>query len=1080
MSIFTRFTLRALDKSRVRTIVSIAGIALACALICAIGTSMVTIANGLYQRTLETEGSWQVSIDGLSSVGVEILANDSRTSALTTIEHYGAAALSVNDADTYGTYLELDSFPSSKNNLVVPPEISEGHAPTTTSEVVLPQYLKSATLADGTTAGSAQNGTPIAAGVVSNEPIQLGSTIYLTLGTRTQLEDATDGLTDSSILPNDPIVYESDNGTIAEYLSNLQPTRAFIVVGFYDTSSWHNSAGSLAFTAPAHRSINEDTSANTTSGTSTASTATTTLSNAPLTPLAITAFSSTNLNSYSDLTAYSLMFSGGKPAADESSFEAAAIAPEQTGLSTQIHDSLVRYQGMVDNRAIWSTIGSMVVILVSVVIVASISLIYNAFAISVSERTRQFGLLASLGASRRQLRRTVYIEAGILALIGIPLGLILGLMGTHVVFQLVGEGIAIILGTETQSIIVSPTILGFTALLTLITIAISAFVPAVRASHVSAVDAIRQTQDIKPSRRERRRQHRILRHTAKVNGMTEQAVFAISCKQNTSPYDTTSFETRIALAKPRRVDIIRLKLEGVSGWLAHRSLTRATSKGRVAVISLAVSVALLVISGTFGSYMEVTTGVIQQSSADLMVSAPTGRPNTSSVTDYVQGVNSAYAKLCASDGVEGMGFVTQFSAYAMEPQSMLNDLTNTESPYYIDTKENVYQNVNLTFLDETAWKAYLKQLGITNTAAYTDPAHPKAIALNSQLGRSNSSYLIREPFASTGTMTLFTEVAHRDNMTFLGIDYLPGTISSDSITNAPKQGKVGAQYQTFDENGIADKTVVEPLETSIQRTYNLEVGMLAEEAPEVDAAAVKNEQLTIYLPLSALPTLAEGVNTMISDEYENSIAKPFSLQNTNGYDIYDQLVLFFFTADSPSVAESKLQSTINQGLGNYVSSDTSGGSDANVVNYAEAMYQTRMMLVTVQTFTMCFAIICGLIAVANVFNTLSTSIILRRREFAMLKSVGMDNRMFYRMIARECASYAVRGLVIGLLLAAGVSFLLYQAMGLSFEGIDYMLPLLWIGIAIVSVFVVLIVSVIYALMHCRTSSVVQALREDII
>lgn len=64
-----------------------------------------------------------------------------------------------------------------------------------------------------------------------------------------------------------------------------------------------------------------------------------------------------------------------------------------------------------------------VIIFVLLIMLGSVSLIYSAFSISVSERTRQFGLLASIGATRAQLRRTVYAEAGTVALIGIPLGL---------------------------------------------------------------------------------------------------------------------------------------------------------------------------------------------------------------------------------------------------------------------------------------------------------------------------------------------------------------------------------------------------------------------------------------------------------------------------------------------------------------------------------------------------------------------------------------------------------------------------------------------------------------------------------
>ncbi|WP_270299265.1 FtsX-like permease family protein, partial [Eggerthella sinensis] len=88
--------------------------------------------------------------------------------------------------------------------------------------------------------------------------------------------------------------------------------------------------------------------------------------------------------------------------------------------STLYHTNLFRYLGVSDGRAIWDALWMVAAVLAAVIVVASVSLIYNAFAISVAERTRQFGLLASLGASKRQLRRTVLVEALLLGAVGVP------------------------------------------------------------------------------------------------------------------------------------------------------------------------------------------------------------------------------------------------------------------------------------------------------------------------------------------------------------------------------------------------------------------------------------------------------------------------------------------------------------------------------------------------------------------------------------------------------------------------------------------------------------------------------------
>ena len=150
----------------------------------------------------------------------------------------------------------------------------------------------------------------------------------------------------------------------------------------------------------------------------------------------------------------------------------------------------------------------------------------------------------------------------------------------------------------------------------------------------------------------------------------------------------------------------------------------------------------------------------------------------------------------------------------------------------------------------------------------------------------------------------------------------------------------------------------------------------------------------------------------------------------------------------------------------------------NVVDLVVSAESTRLAFQTIQVFILCFTVIMALIAVANVFNTLTNSIILRMREFAVLKSVGMGDRAFARMLVCECASYALRGLVIGLVLAIAVAWLLYQALGIAFEGVGFSLPWAYIGAAVALVLVVLAISVAFALSKSHSANVVEALRAD--
>ena len=132
----------------------------------------------------------------------------------------------------------------------------------------------------------------------------------------------------------------------------------------------------------------------------------------------------------------------------------------------------------------------------------------------------------------------------------------------------------------------------------------------------------------------------------------------------------------------------------------------------------------------------------------------------------------------------------------------------------------------------------------------------------------------------------------------------------------------------------------------------------------------------------------------------------------------------------------------------------------------------------VKLFTLLFSVITMLIALANVFNTLTNSIVLRTREFAVLRSAGMGERAFVRMIAYECVSYAWRGLLGGLVLGLGVSWAMWQSMQYSFAGLGMAIPWPYIGAAAAGALLVLGLSVLYALRRTHRQNLVEALRME--
>src|SRR5699024_11534500 len=93
----------------------------------------------------------------------------------------------------------------------------------------------------------------------------------------------------------------------------------------------------------------------------------------------------------------------------------------------------------------------------TIIIIGSVSLIYNAFAISVSERSRHLGMLSSVGATRKQKRNSVFFEGFVIGAISIPLGIISGLTGIGITFYFINSLIQDSLGvTEKLTVVVTP------------------------------------------------------------------------------------------------------------------------------------------------------------------------------------------------------------------------------------------------------------------------------------------------------------------------------------------------------------------------------------------------------------------------------------------------------------------------------------------------------------------------------------------------------------------------------------------------------------------------------------------------
>ena len=161
----------------------------------------------------------------------------------------------------------------------------------------------------------------------------------------------------------------------------------------------------------------------------------------------------------------------------------------------------------------------------------------------------------------------------------------------------------------------------------------------------------------------------------------------------------------------------------------------------------------------------------------------------------------------------------------------------------------------------------------------------------------------------------------------------------------------------------------------------------------------------------------------------------------------------------------------------YAVLDEIGLSAHRLYNAAINEESLRALITVVNIFMYGFITLLSLIALANVFNTISTNIILRRCEFAMLKSVGMTQKGFDKMMRYECLLYGIKGLVYGVLVSFGVTYIIYKIVANAWK-INYFVPWYSVVIAIGSVFTVVFVTMVYSMRKIKKDNPIDALRNE--
>ncbi|MDY3000495.1 MAG: ABC transporter permease [Romboutsia timonensis] len=162
------------------------------------------------------------------------------------------------------------------------------------------------------------------------------------------------------------------------------------------------------------------------------------------------------------------------------------------------NEHLLRLQGASVYSNINNSIYMIIIIVTVLVVICTIATVYNAFSISISERKKQFGILNSIGATKSQIIKLVFIEAFIVSVIAIPIGIVCGTISIDLVFRFIQRFFEnSFIADMNLRVVYNPYIIIGSILIVLITIGISAILPAITAARISPLEAIKNSSNLK-------------------------------------------------------------------------------------------------------------------------------------------------------------------------------------------------------------------------------------------------------------------------------------------------------------------------------------------------------------------------------------------------------------------------------------------------------------------------------------------------------------------------------------------------------------------------------------------------------
>ncbi|SFQ11324.1 putative ABC transport system permease protein [Psychrobacillus psychrotolerans] len=603
--------------------------------------------------------------------------------------------------------------------------------------------------------------------------------------------------------------------------------------------------------------------------------------------------------------------------------------------SIDFNYSLLKRYGLAISDKLNRTILSLSLVITGIIIVGSVSLIYNAFAISVSERSRHLGMLSSVGATARQKRNSVFFEGMVIGLISIPIGIILGVVVIGITFlfinPMIRQGIFGI--TEELAITITPGSILIACAVSILTIFLSTYLPARKASRISAIDAIRQTNDVK-----------LTNKTVKTSKLVS-------------------------------------KIFGMEADIGLKNLKRNKRRYQATVFSLVISIVLFLSMSYFTDNIQKTIELPPDKNYDIQVS----KFGMENLDDRV--INS----IANLDDITEWNVTKNFGLFSWVDEDVIaneyHDLAKDDPSLLKEGKYRYF--ISFHVLDDKNLQNYAKSVGAD-----------------------------------------YKQLIDAENLSAIVVDKL--------------------SYNNAAANKIVAKKAIH---AKVDQSLDI-VDIDWETGKETPVNKIKIAALTGQLPMGVEQAEASygNLNMIISEQVMDQLESRENVQLWLNLKSTDPMAT---QQEIEEMKESNL--IINNGL--------------------KDRQENEQLILLISVLGYGFILLITLVSIANIFNTISTSISLRKREFAMLKSVGMTPKGFNKMINYESIFYGIKSLLYGLPISIGVIYLIYKALMTSFQ-FEFTLPWISIIYVIMAVFIMVSTTMLYASSKVKKENIIDALKQE--